>query len=289
MRIGHSFEEAMKHLAMEHLLDKTNGAIGALIRFVTIALRDGMEVKRIALPYLAMQLCGLPLSGKMFEDIADSIAKKQQADGGWNDIEETVLATKYFSLLCSTKFADSIDRAEKFLLLNRNMDGAWGRSQRDISRIPITALLMYFMPKLRDHLSGQWIENAWRKDLNAATNLTYKGAFFLLACDAYRTTSAKELAIDTCIYLSRAQNDDGGFGPWKNHPIGSDPWSTGVVLWGLSKWIDRVDPVVIERALHWLEVTQLPSGYWPYHYLDEGTSYALIGAVSAMRAMASRK
>ena len=124
--------------------------------------------------------------------------------------------------------------------------------------------------------------------MNAATKLTYKGGFYLLACEAHRTTSAEALAIDTCIYLSCEQNDDGGFGPWKNHPIGSDPWSTGIVLWGLSKWINRVDPTVIERALHWLEVTQLPSGYWPYHYLDEGTSYALIGAVSAMRALASR-
>lgn len=279
----------MKHLAMEHLLDKMNGAIGALIRFVTIAQRDGMEVKRIALSCLAMQLCGLPLSGKMFEGIADAIARKQQADGGWSDIEETVLACKYLSLFHSNEFVDSIDRAKKFLLLNRNIDGAWGRSQRDISRIPITALLLYFMPKLRNDLTGQWMENAWRKDMSAETSLTYKGAFFLLAREAYQENSAEELAIDTCIYLSGEQNDDGGFAPWKNHPIGSDPWSTGIVLWGLSKWIDRVDPAVIERALHWLEVTQLPSGYWPYHYLDEGTSYALIGAVSAMRAMASRK
>ena len=40
-----------------------------------------------------------------------------------------------------------------------------------------------------------------------------------------------------------------------------------------------------DKALDWLERTQLPSGYWPYHYLDEGTSYALIGAVSALKAL----
>jgi len=260
-----------------------------MIRFVEIAIRDNMEVKRIALPCLAMHLCGVLLRGRLFEDIARIIAQKQQADGGWNDIEETVLAYKYLSLFQCNEFADSIDKAEEFLSSCRNIDGAWGRCQRDISRIPITALLLYFMPKLRNDAGEQWIENAWRKDLSAATNLTYKGAFFLLACDACRRISVDALAIETCIYLSGEQNDDGGFGPWKNHPVGSDPWSTGVVLWGLSKWIDRVDPAVIEKALHWLEITQLPSGYWPYHYLDEGTSYALIGAVSAMRAMASRR
>lgn len=276
-------------LVIENLLDKTNGTIGALIRFVTIALREGMEVKRLTLPCLAMHLSDLQLKGRMFEDIADTIARRQQADGGWSDIEETALATKYLSLLPNSAFTNAISRAEKFLALCRNIDGAWGRSQRDISRIPITALLLYFIPKLRDDLSGQWMKNTWRKDLKAPTALTYKGAFFLLAREAYRENSAEELVVETCTYLGREQNDDGGFGPWKNHPIGSDPWSTGVVLWGLSKWIDRVDPAVIERALHWLEVNQLPSGYWPYHYLDEGTSYALIGAVSAMRAMASRK
>ena len=86
--------------------------------------------------------------------------------------------------------------------------------------------------------------------------------------------------------LKTNQNEDGGFGPWKEHPIGSDPWSTGVVLWGLSKWIDNVDKKVIEKAIDWLKKTQLPNGYWPYHYLDDGTSMALIGAVAALKALA---
>ena len=47
------------------------------------------------------------------------------------------------------------------------------------------------------------------------------------------------------------------------------------------------DPAVINRALAWLERTQLPNGYWPYHYLDDGTSLALIGAVDAMKALAA--
>jgi len=93
----------------------------------------------------------------------------------------------------------------------------------------------------------------------------------------------------TIEHLAKDQNEDGGFGPWKEHPIGSDPWSTGVVLWGLSRWIENVDPVVIEKALDWLRKTQLPSGYWPYHYLDDGTSLALIGAVSAMKALATKE
>ena len=96
-----------------------------------------------------------------------------------------------------------------------------------------------------------------------------------------------ELVARTITHLAEDQNDDGGFAPWKDHPIGSEAWSTGVVLWGLSRWGELVDRTVLEKALEWLQRTQLPSGYWPYHYLDEGTSLALIGAVSAMKALAS--
>jgi hypothetical protein len=128
------------------------------------------------------------------------------------------------------------------------------------------------------------VRREWERDLDSPIKLSYKGAFYLLS-EATENCHNIDLPIDTLGHLEQDQNDDGGFGPWKNHPIGSDPWSTGVVLWGLSKWIDKVNPDVVERALRWLEKTQLPSGYWPYHYLDEGTSYALIGAASAIKAL----
>jgi len=81
----------------------------------------------------------------------------------------------------------------------------------------------------------------------------------------------------TLTYLESEQSEDGGFGPWKDHPVGSDPWSTGVVLWGLSSLGERSPIHIIERAVTWLESTQLPNGLWPYHYLDDGSVMALIG------------
>ena len=98
-----------------------------------------------------------------------------------------------------------------------------------------------------------------------------------------------ELVAQTIAHLAQDQNSDGGFAPWKGHPIGSDPWSTGVVLWGLSRWVDQVDHAVLEKALNWLQETQLPSGYWPYHYLDDGTSLALIGSVAALKSLKARE
>ena len=78
------------------------------------------------------------------------------------------------------------------------------------------------------------------------------------------------------------QEDDGGFSPWKGHPVGSDPWSTGIALWGLSKFSEIVPKDTIKRAVSWLESTQLPNGLWPYHYLDDGASMALIGISSVL-------
>lgn len=145
------------------------------------------------------------------------------------------------------------------------------------------AIVIALVPDVATEADWGWLRNEWKRDLEKPVKLSYKGGFYLLAENADGPTS---LIDSTIHFLKNDQNEDGGFGPWKNHPIGSDPWSTGIVLWGLSKWIDKIDPTVIKRALEWLARTQLPSGYWPYHYLDEGTSYALIGAVSAMKALA---
>jgi hypothetical protein len=39
---------------------------------------------------------------------------------------------------------------------------------------------------------------------------------------------------------------------------------------------------VIEDAVRWLVGAQLPSGYWRYHYIDEGTAYAYWGLSEAI-------
>ncbi len=216
------------------------------------------------------------------------LSETQFKDGGWADPEETAWAGGFISQV-KGRDDSGVSVAIKWLKSNRLNGGGWGKHSRDRARIPTTALVLTLLPEAGSDEDYKWVAREWAKDLAGSVQLSYKAGFYLLVAGHASIQSDSELIDRTIRHLIDDQNDDGGFAPWKNHPIGSDPWSTGVVLWGLSKWIDRVDPVVVERALHWLEVTQLPSGYWPYHYLDEGTSYALIGAVSAMRAMASRK
>jgi hypothetical protein len=219
---------------------------------------------------------------------AEYLCNAQLPDGGWSDPEETAWAVAALSQL-SGEDSEAVCKAISWLTSARHPRGGWGRYPRDQVRIPTTALVITLVPPVATDADREWVKQAWEKDLDSPVRLSYKGGFYLLTANNENGDPIDPLVARTIAYLAEDQNEDGGFGPWRDHPIGSDPWSTGVVLWGLSKWIDFVSPAVIEKAFAWLEKTQLPSGYWPYHYLDEGTSYALIGAMTASRAMENRK
>ncbi|MFH1410192.1 MAG: prenyltransferase/squalene oxidase repeat-containing protein, partial [Patescibacteria group bacterium] len=242
-----------------------------------------LEIDRLARVLCTLVMAGCSLQSLVFQGIIDYIFSAAQSDGGWADPEETAWVAGFIYKLKGEK-DPAVSKAIQWLKSNRLNGGGWGKHSRDRARIPTTALVLTLVPEAGSDEDYMWVAQEWAKDLSGSVQLSYKAGFYLLVAGHASIHGNLDLIDRTIRHLIDDQNDDGGFGPWKNHPIGSDPWSTGVVLWGLSKWIDRVDPAVIERALHWLEVTQLPTGYWPYHYLDEGTSYALIGAVSAMRA-----
>jgi len=257
--------------ALSNFIDQSNGAI---------------EIVRIARAISSLYCAGIHNS-KLENSIA-LLMQRQSNDGGWTDPEETAWAAGLIGQIKGTSYP-SYNAAIQWLQSSRSVGGTWGQHSRDRARIPTTSLVLTLVPEACSDEDYMWVAQEWAKDLSGSVQLSYKAGFYLLVAGHASIRDDAELIDRTIKHLINDQNENGGFGPWKNHPIGSDPWSTGVVLWGLSTWVDRVDPAVIEKALLWLRVTQLPSGYWPYHYLDEGTSYALIGAVSAMRAMASRK
>lgn len=216
------------------------------------------------------------------EIIIADLEQTQLSDGGWSDVEETIWCIsaleKYESENLCTK------RAKEWLIKQQHIDGGWGLSERDASRIPTTGLLLYLLPELANDKALNWISNEWRKDLAADVKLTYKGGFTLMALAKHRGRfQDNELVNNTFDYLKNEQNDDGGFGPWKNHPIGSDPWSTGITLVGLTSWPEYADKEVIERAVQWLCDTQLESGLWAYHFIDEGSAYAYWGLKEAAK------
>jgi len=252
-----------------------------LALFIADSVTRSLEPVRIARAGMALIKIGFGTSAPFWLRVAIRLKDSQKSDGGWSDPEETVWAAGLLKAV-KNETSEVYRAAITWLNITRNHTGGWGRHPRDQSRIPITGLIATLLPEVVTTADLDWLEAEWRKDFAGQVRLSYKGGFFLLAM-AGRPQS--NLIEETIKHLACDQNDDGGFAPWREHPIGSDPWSTGVVLWGLSKWPHLVKREVYERALDWLAASQLPSGYWPYHYLDDGTSLALIGATSSLRVL----
>lgn len=215
-------------------------------------------------------------------EIIQQIAFHQKSDGGWSDTEETIWCTKLLTLK-RDGFEPQINSALGWLQLMQHTDGGWGLTVRDESRIPTTCLSLTLLPEIANDRAIQWVEGEWQKDLYSEVKLTYKGGFILMALANHQVSAHANRLIDRTIdYLNNEQNEDGGYGPWKNHPIGSDPWSTGITLAGLSSWPDKVPSQVIERSVEWLCNNQLDSGLWAYHFIDEGSAYAYWGLIKAI-------
>lgn len=211
-------------------------------------------------------------------DISASVLARQLPDGGWADNEETAWCTALLLLLRTP--GPETDRGTAWLRQQRAGGGGWGLSARDDARIPLTSVILRFVgASVAEPQDWSRLDALWVSDLDMDVQLTYKGGFYL-ACQRPDAV-ATDLVRRTCDYLHSQANDDGGFGPWMGHPIGSDPWSTGVCLAGLARFPELADVKVIERAVQWLVETQLPSGYWPYHFIDEGAAYAYWGLSEA--------
>lgn len=254
----------------------------ALSEFVSYFSRKTADQVRMARSLYALAFSGTDVNSDHCRMPLNNVRRGQRADGGWVDTEETAWCTALMRYHYGPE-DPAVRSALSWLNSIRRATGGWARHCRDEARIPTTGLIAGLLPDIIEDGDIDWLTGEWQRDFEGPVRLSYKAGFFLLAMPEGR---ANDLVTQTLAHLSEDQNEDGGFGPWRDHPIGSDPWSTGVVLWGLSRWINMVDKAVIHKAIAWLERTQLPSGYWPYHYLDDGTSLALIGAVAAMKALA---
>ena len=257
--------------------DLAQAAVG-LIR----TSRNLIEVSRTCRLLVVISKCG---ETKFQNEAVNYILDKQQDDGGWSDVLETAWALAFLGGTSSTgKLDEEYKKGMGWLEREKTVRGVWGRTSRDMPRIPVTGWVLTLLPELADEKSLSWLEKEWQKDLISETKLTYKGALTLMA---FASTKAepkdRSLIPNTIEYLMSEQNEDGGYAPWKGHPVGSEPWSTGIDLLGLTVFPDLVRPEVVERTLDWLGKNQLPNGLWPCHYIEEGSAYCYWGAVEGMK------
>lgn len=256
-------------------------AISALLQTDTnLAFKKG-EVERVC---MSLSLIGVnsadSLRGNFLNQISSLVVAAQQRDGGWSDVEETIWCTTFLKFVNKSS---SVESAMKWLREQQLLDGSWGYSNRDRGRMPITGILVYLLPELADKKSIGWLRETWAKDLASKPVLSYKAAYVLMALGEHKVSCDDALVEQTILSLQKEQNTDGGWGPWKDQPVGSSAEYTGVALTGLMEYPTVTDEKVVTRAVQWLTNNQLPSGLWPAHYIEQGSAWALSGLIKGLQ------
>jgi hypothetical protein len=149
-------------------------------------------------------------------------------------------------------------------------------------RIPVTGLALYLLQELSETKHLEWLERTWLSEVNS---LTYKVAYTLLAFKANSYRPKHESLIDGNIqWIATQQEGDGGFAPWCKHPVGSNIYCTALAVLGLLSYGKEQYGAEILKAYEYMKITQLKNGIWPYHEIDDGSSWGLYAMTKAEEA-----
>lgn len=247
-------------------------ALQALLRQL---LENDIETPRPCKTACLLLLSGLS-TNSIPTELYNRIYSEQNEDGGWVGPDDTMWAL-LFLRQCGRSSDEPFKKGLQYLEDVKSNEYGWGRSQRDIPRIPVTGRILHFLPELctPQHLSG--LLSLWEKE---ECSLTYKAAFTLAACSkAGITTADSHLVQNAVSWLISQQNNDGGFSPWKGHPVGSDIYCTSIAVFGLASYPCDVPGQTFRNSLSWMGRTQLANGLWPYHQIEDGASWGLYATV----------
>jgi prenyltransferase beta subunit len=231
--------------------------------------RKQIELARIVKTCALLLLSGLA-SSSIEPNIIKACSCSQKADGGFTGTSDTlwsiVLLKNY------PAFSLQVEQALAWLESNTDDYGGFGRTQRDMRRIPVTGLALYLLPEILPHKHLKWLENAWTEEMNS---LTYKAAYTLMAFSKTNYQPSNNLIERTVQWLVNQQEQNGGFAPWIEHPVGPNIYCTSIASLGLLSFGKEQHKTSILKAYDYMKQTQLPSGIWPYHEIEDGASWGL--------------
>lgn len=251
---------------------ETNRASASLYNMINEMYRKNIEISRITKTAAVLLETGMSVEN-INPKIVNRCVESQNADGGFIGTGDTVWNTKLLKHY-SPRFDAETGRAVEWLKDSGHKEGGYGRNRRDMRRIPSTGLTLYLLPELAspDHLN--WLENTWKTEINS---LTYKAAYTLLAFHSCGYNPKDDNLIkNTLQWLSSQQEDNGGFAPWKSHPVGTNVYCTAVALLGFMTYAMNEYRKEIEKAYQYMAQTQLPTGIWRYHEIEDGASWGLL-------------
>lgn len=248
----------------------TNRSIVSLLNMTREMFRKGIENSRVVKTAALLLYSGVSPSCIDREIVLSSV-KTQKEDGGYIGNSDTM-----FNAIFLSHYPDYREHAEKALSWiqdNSDENGGWGRTQRDTHRIPVTGLLLCLCPQLSQPKHLQWLERTWEGEPNS---LTYKAAYTLAAfAKNHYEPQSKSIVSNTVDWLVSQQESSGGFAPWKKHPVGADIVNTSIATLGLLAYADKSLEASIVGAYRYMRDTQLPSGIWAFHEIEDGASWGL--------------
>ena len=235
-----------------------------------------MYCKNIELARVTKCAAQLLMTGVSTNSLPDSILEaciqSQHPDGGWVSVVYTIWNAKFLSFFNDTE--DMVFTAIKYLNNNKVSEG-FGRSKRDIPRIPVSGIAFYLLPQLASVQGLNWLEDLWISEKNG---LTYKAAYTLLAFHENNYSPKCSFLINDILeWLVSQQDENGGFAPWKDHPVNTNVYCTAIALISILKYVDQFPQYLdsAEMAYNNIVNTQLPNGLWRYHELEDGGAWGL--------------
>ena len=254
-----------------------NRATMSLLNMCNEMFRKNIEIRRITKTCALLLMSGLS-SHDIPSKIIDKCLASQKDDGGFIGNTDTLWNIKFLEFY--PQYEMERKRAIKWLVSGNGDEEGFGRSKRDMHRIPVTGLALYLLPEIATEKNLEWLEKTWSSELNS---LTYKAAYSILAFNQnnYKPTTNDNLIHETAIWLCKQQEVSGGFAPWLNHPVGENVYCTAVALVALISMQDDAYRETIKRGYEYLCRTQLKSGIWAYHEIEDGASWGLFALTQA--------
>jgi len=262
--------------------------LAALFLILRQYLGKQIEIERVAKVAVLLMRGGASQNNSIFQKIAKRCLAEQKDDGGWIGVEDSIWCAAF--LKDFEEYSQAYKTGLDWLERQRLKEGGWGKTKRDIGRIPITGILLYLLPELSNVDSLRWLEREWKGEFGLNPKLTYKSAFTLMAFkrNGYQFLDSY-LLNDTLDWLISQQNKDYGWGYYQGQPVGSTPFCTGVAVRGLLQYPDGIDLNVIANGLKWIEKNQLEEGLWPDHYIEEGSVWAFYALTEGYKSLQSQK
>lgn len=246
--------------------DRTAMSLHHMIREM---YRKDIELARIVKCSVQMILSGVS-ANSIKDEILKKLIASQNEDGGFVSNTDTIWNAKFLSFF--PRYHEAYQAAIQWLDCHRTERG-FGRSSRDMGRIPVTGIAFSLHPSICNEEDLMWLEDLWLSEKNS---LTYKAAYTLMAFKENKYVTKNKFLINECVqWLMSQQEDDGGFAPWKGHPVGSNIYCTAVSVLGLITYPMKESDDIIQKAYKYILHTQLPTGLWPYHEIEDGAAWGL--------------